>query len=250
MITEILAFVHPEECGLWNKKARGALNLLGFEETIHDFKHAQIIGKDYVEFNLLLKEIQKELITHDIQDLDFLGIDYFLFEVWKQGVEFTEPPENNGLIKLTKEGSDFDHDEIIEHLLALGVSLGFDVEKEKPIAAGARVDALWKAKIANLGVVIYVFEVQKRGSHDSLILNLQRAQKNHSVQRLVVVASLEDITKIRREVSTLPESFKQFISYMEVSDVNRAYELMGEVTEIIDKLELAKNEFGIEANTK
>jgi len=54
-------------------------------------------------------------------------------------------------------------------------------KKERKVARGAQVDAVWQARIANLGVVTYVFEVQRHGSIDSLILNLQRAQNNPTV---------------------------------------------------------------------
>lgn len=250
MITEILAFVHPVDCGLWNKKARDALLLLGFEKNIHGFQLSQLKGKDYVEFNNLLGEIQAELIHQGVQKLDYLGIDYFLFEVLKKSQTLPNPKEDQASNHPVPGVNDFDHDEIIDQLVALGLWLGFEVHKEKSIAAGARVDALWQAKIANLGVVTYVFEVQRRGSHDSLILNLQRAQNNPSVQRLIVIASPNDIVKIRNEVSTLSESFRRFVGYMEVTEVNRAFELMTELSEIINKLELVKSEFGSELAIK
>jgi hypothetical protein len=104
---------------------------------------------------------------------------------------------------------------------------------------------VWQAKIANLGVVTYVFEVQRRGSHDSLILNLQRAQNNPSVQRLVVVAPAEEIARIRSEIATLSENFRRVVGFMEVSEVIRAFELMTELSGIINKLELVKSEFGV-----
>ena len=86
----------------------------------------------------------------------------------------------------------------IDLLTAIGQWLGFQAKKEELVARGARVDAVWQARIANLGVVTYVFEVQRRGSIDSLILNLQRAQNNQSVQRLIVVANSDEITRVRQ----------------------------------------------------
>ncbi|MCJ7584320.1 MAG: hypothetical protein MUO30_06070 [Anaerolineales bacterium] len=245
MITEILAFVHPEQFGLWNNKARQALFLLGFEETFPTVKKSQIVGKEYEQFNALMLLIQGELAQQGLPELDLLGIDYFLFEVWKAGWESrelttdeTEQPEATAL-------TDFDHDDMIEQIIAIGQWLGFEVHKEKPIALGAKVDAVWQARIANLGVVTYVFEVQRRGSYDSLILNLQRAQNNPSVQRLIVVAMPDDLTKIRREIETLSESFRRSVGYMEVAEVMRAAELVTELTGIINKLELVKGEFGV-----
>jgi len=245
MITEILAFVHPDQCGLWNNKARQALILLGFEETFPTVKKSQISGKEYEQFNSLMLSVRAELAQHNLPELDLLGIDYFLFEVWKAGwkgrelaAEEAEPPEETIL-------TDFDHDDMIEQIIAIGQWLGFEVHQEKSIAPGAKVDAVWQARIANLGVVTYIFEVQRRGSYDSLILNLHRAQNNPSVQRLVVVALPDEIAKIRREIETLSESFRRSVSYMEVAEVIRAAELATELSGIINKLELVKGEFGL-----
>jgi len=245
MITEILAFVHPDQYGLWNNKARQALMLLGFEDTFPTVKKSQISGKEYEQFNALMLLIKNELLQQGLPELDLLGIDYFLFEVWTAGWEkrelTTEEPQEPETMALT----DFDHDEMIDQIITLGQWLGFEVHKEKTVAMGAKVDAVWQARIANLGVVTYVFEVQRRGSYDSLILNLQRAQNNPSVQRLVIVALPGDITKIRREIESLSEGFRRSVGYMEVAEVMRASELVTELSGIMNKLELVKGEFAI-----
>lgn len=51
--------------------------------------------------------------------------------------------------------------------------LEFDSRAEVPITTGAVVDAVWEARIGNMGKAVYVFEVQSKGSIDSLILNLK-----------------------------------------------------------------------------
>ena len=241
-ITEILAFVYPEECGLWNDKARKALELLGFQATFPALSKYQISGQEYQEFNDLLCCIRDELEQNGIRRLDLLGVDYFLFEVWKTGKkeEKPVPPAPTPLLSY-----DFDHDEVVDQLIAVGQWLGFQAEREKTVAKGARVDVVWQARIANLGVVTYVFEVQRRDSLDSLILNLQRAQNNPSVQRLIVVANSEDIAKVRQEIATLPESFRRAVGFMEAAEAIRAAELLDELSGIINKLDLVRSEFGI-----
>lgn len=241
-ITEILAFVYPEECGLWNDKARKALELLGFQATFPALSKYQISGQEYQEFNDLLCCIRDDLEQNGIRRLDLLGVDYFLFEVWKTGKKEEKPVPP----ALTPSLSyDFDHGEVVDQLVATGQWLGFQAEKEKVVAKGARVDVIWQARIANLGVVTYVFEVQRRGSLDALILNLQRAQNNPSVQRLIVVANSEDIAKVRQEIVTLPESFRRAVGFMEAAETMRAAELLDEFSGIINKLELVRSEFGI-----
>ena len=46
------------------------------------------------------------------------------------------------------------HDEIKEKLVAIGELLGFDSRSEVKIATGAVVDAIWEAKIGNMGKAI------------------------------------------------------------------------------------------------
>ncbi|MEW6029545.1 MAG: hypothetical protein ACOYZ8_09835 [Chloroflexota bacterium] len=191
----------------------------------------------------MLRLIQKELDGKVEETLDLLGVDYFLYEVWREKREQGDGEETIQ-VPASTDSTDFDHDEVIEQLVAIGEWMGFQAKKEQPIAKGAKVDALWQAQIANLGKVTYVFEVQRRGSLDSLILNLQRAQNNPSVQRLIIVANAKDLSRVRQEIEALPESFRRMVSYMEVWEAKRAAELVSELSEIISKLELVKSEYG------
>ena len=50
-ITEIMAFVHPGQCGLWNDKACKALVLLGFRDSFPLVRKAQLSGREYEEYN-------------------------------------------------------------------------------------------------------------------------------------------------------------------------------------------------------
>lgn len=241
-ITELLAFVHPEQFGIWNDKARRALDILGLRDVLPITHKRQISGEEYERFNALLKQLQVALTQLGLTDLDYPTLDYFLYIVWENGgaeMPPTAPPS------LPPEAEDFDHDEVVENLLDIGQWLGFSAEKEKQVARGAKVDAVWQARIANLGVVTYVFEVQRRGSLDSLILNLQRAQNNPTVQRLIVVANADSLERIRHEIATLPEGFRKLVSFMEVKAVQRAVELIGELAEIIGRLELVRSEFDV-----
>jgi hypothetical protein len=239
-ITEILALVHPEQCGIWNAKARKALVYLGFEGTFPVLRRYQITGEEYQRFNALLGDIADELDQSGIQRPDLLGVDYFLYEVWSAEQRAARA---SGPTVRPMSDEDFDHDELVDKLVAVGQWLGFNAEKEKRVAAGAVVDVVWQAAIANLGVVTYVFEVQRRGGIDSLILNLQRAQNNPSVQRLVVVANRPDLDRVEQEIVTLPESFRKAVGFMLASDAARAAELLEEVGTIIDRLELVQSEF-------
>lgn len=254
-ITEILAFVHPESCAIWNDITRAALSLLGFGPNLPALGRAQISGAEYQEFNDLVAALREELETHKLDGFDLLGMNTFLFAVWENG-RLSIPPQRERDTQTASEITeaesadtapepDFDHDEMVDQLVRIGQWLGFQAEKEKLVARGARVDAVWQTRSANLGVVTYVIEVQRHGSIDSLILNLQRAQNNPTVQRLIVVARAGDIERLRGEIATLPETFRKLVTYMEVREAQRAAELIGELSGIIGKLDLVRSEFGV-----
>jgi len=102
---------------------------------------------------------------------------------------------------------------------------------------------VWQARIANLGIVTYIFEVQRSGSIDSLILNLQKARKNPSVQKVVVVANTKNLRQVQEEVSALSQEFASAVAYMEARDLERATEHLQAFSEIIGRLELVPGGF-------
>ena len=79
--------------------------------------------------------------------------------------------------------------------------LGFSADTEVKVSEGAKVDAVWEVTIGNLGRVIYVFEVQTKGSIDSLVLNLLKSLNNPAVQGIVAISDLKQIERIKKEVA-------------------------------------------------
>ena len=242
-LTEMLAFFNPQEYGIWNDKSRKALEFLGLSNILPTRKY-KITGQEYEKINKALKMIYEEIkpafekVGIAEQRIDLTLVDLFLYYVhqhfvYQQKIIETAPDEE-------QEDYDFDHDEIVDKLVETGNGLGFEAVKEEQIARGARVDVIWRAKIANLGVVSYVFEVHREGSIDSLILNLQRARNDPTVQKLVVVANKTNLKKIQEEVSSLSEDFRKSLTYWEVKDVERAHNLLNELNAIMGKLELVK----------
>lgn len=117
--------------------------------------------------------------------------------------------------------------------------LGFTADTEVKVAEGAVVDTVWEASIGNLGRVIYVFEVQTKGSIDSLIMNLLRSLNNPAVQGVVAVSDTKQIDRIKREAAgfhQLREKLKYW-DYTDVLEVHDALELEG-VNESINSLGL------------
>ena len=132
---------------------------------------------------------------------------------------------------------EFDHDEIIDKIVELGVALGYESEKEYTIAKGARVDAIWNMDLGLLGKIKYVFEVHKSGSIDSLITNLLKAKRDPNVNKLVVVADANNLDKVQREVAALPEDLKRSMVYLDVKDLEHTYELYTRFVDIMKKLQ-------------
>ncbi|MBI2862550.1 MAG: hypothetical protein HYX89_07005 [Chloroflexi bacterium] len=181
----------------------------------------------------MVKAIRGELLAAGI-GADLLTVDFFLYEVGQSAV----PTQKQAGLAEPGAGADFDHDEMKEAVKNIGLMLGFDVQTEVPIARGAKVDVVWRAKIGNLGRVTYVFEVHKAGSIDSLILNLQKAKGGATVQKVVAISDERQLAKIRQECEELPEEFRKALAYWPVNQVLEVAKGLGQATQIMDNLGL------------
>ena len=227
--TEIMCFARPTEFAIWNERSRRALRVLGLGNEIPVNKY-RISGEEYERFVIAAKQIEEVLKAEGVGE-DLLDVDLFLYYI-QLGAE-------QDYLRVS-EVNDFDHDEVVEKLVELGAGLGFEVESERTVSTGARVDVVWRAKIGNLGVIKYVFEVHKSGSIDSAILNLMKAKKDQSVQKIVIVSNKDGLDKFKKETEDLPEDFRKTISYLTVGDVLEASNLMQKINNILSKLELIK----------
>jgi len=155
-ISEILTHHDHLKYPIWNRKAKAGLIKLGINSESLP-KSSQISGGQYEDFCSLVISVfneVKEIIpeVNDLFELDYLL--YFVAELEKE-----------------KEVSEytFEHDPTINDIIQLGDGLGFEVQKEFYITHGCRLDAVWRTRLANLGVIKYAFEVHKGGSRDSAI---------------------------------------------------------------------------------
>jgi hypothetical protein len=227
-ITEIMSFVHPKDYGLWNARSREGLAMLDLLPT----KKYQISGAEYERCIEAFRQTQAMLEQRGFQSIDLIDVDFFLYFLQEQ------PGQE------TKVGDfEFDHDEVSEKLEALGVGLGFDVEREKRVAKGAQLDVVWSTKIGNLGMVSYAFEVQgKGGSIDSLLMNLQKAKNDPTVQKIVAVSDIRTLNEIRDEANEIKD-LKDAVAYLDVKDVEKASQLIQELGQILTKLQLVKTAY-------
>lgn len=199
-ISELLTYANPQEYVIFNKTTILCYDYLDIPDMPK--YNYQYTGKKYVEVCTIAKEIAAELKKAGADDYDLLAVGYFM---WDEILLFAE--KNFSVAHTTLEtkkpvtvmDSKSLHNEIKEKLVAIGELLGFDSRSEVKITTGAVVDAVWEAKIGNMGKAIYVFEVQSKGSIDSLILNLKKAQSNAAVQAVAAVADEEQLAKIISE---------------------------------------------------
>lgn len=229
-VTEMLCYIQPDSCGIWNQKARQALKILELDNYVNPDKY-RLSGEEYETFNQVLHAVSEELKAAQFQDVDLLFVDFFLYEVSQ-----ITPEQPSGLGK-------WDHDEIRDLVQSIGVVLGFDADTEVQVGHGARVDVVWRARIGNLGLVTYVFEVHKAGSIDGLLLNLQKAKSSPTVQKVVAVSDEAQLEKIRHESEGLPEEFRRALGFWQVEEAQKVGEDLQSAMEIINRLGLVQRAF-------
>jgi len=209
MMSEILSHSRPNEYLLWNRRAYVGLRYLGLEDLPR--YNYQVTGKRYRALCDAAIKMVGELRNAGIADADLLTLDYFIWDELQVeenlnqihrktdaivADEASEPiaTDEPGKPEAAKASL---HDEVRDKLEQIGVWLGFDARTEVRVSAGAVVDVVWEFSIANLGRVIYVFEVQSKGSIDSMVLNLLRSLNNPAVQGIVAVSDAVQIEKLR-----------------------------------------------------
>lgn len=241
-ISELLTYANPEEYVIFNKTTILCFDYLGVP-NMPKYNYQQT-GKKYAEVCNVAKEIAIQLKKAGAADYDLLAVDYFL---WDEILPLAEkkspelPAASEPKKSITSNDSKSLHNEIKEKLVAIGELLGFDSRSEVKITTGAVVDAVWEAKIGNMGKAIYVFEVQSKGSIDSLILNLKKAQSNAAVQAVVAVADEEQLAKIIKESAGVID--EKSLRTWDSEDVLAVYDSLVRVHESINKLALVPESF-------
>ena len=241
-ISELLTYANPKEYVIFNKTT---ILCYGYLDVPDMPKYNyQYTGKKYAEVCAIAKDIAAELKKAGAEDYDLLAVDYFMWdEILPLAEKKTSDTPATPEVKkpVTVKDSKSLHDEIKEKLVAIGELLGFDSRSEVKITTGAVVDAVWEAKIGNMGKAIYVFEVQSKGSIDSLILNLKKAQSNAAVQAVVAVADEEQLAKIISESAGVID--EKSLRTWDSEDVLAVYDSLVRAHESINKLALVPESF-------
>ena len=243
MISEILCKTHPDEFMLWNRRAYVGLNYLEVENLPrYDY---QLTGELYKYLCNVCKEIAMELGNSGFKDTTLLAVDYFIWDELQ--VEdnlskiYTKKTDEKKETESAEE-LEFIHDDIRDKLRDVGQWLGFNASIEQKVSEGSKVDTIWEATIGNMGRVIYVFEVQTKGSIDSLILNLLKSLNNPAVQGVVAVSDgkqLETIKKHAADVKDLRDKLK----YWDYEIILKIHDRLAFVYESINNLGLVPQGF-------
>lgn len=248
MMSELLCHAHPEDCILWNRRAYVGLAYLGVDDLPrHNY---QLTGKRYLELCDIAKSIAGEMRNEGIADVNLLTVDYFIWDelqVEENLSQIHKPSpaakkEHVEIEKAPAATAEFLHNEVRDKLEEIGRFLGFTARTEIKVADGSRVDTVWEATIGNMGRVIYVFEVQTRGSIDSLILNLLKSLNNPAVQGVVAVSDAGQIEKIRKHAAGVPQ-LRDKLKCWDQTEVLQVHEALVGVYESINKLELVPQGF-------
>jgi len=244
MISEILCKTHPSEFMIWNRRAFVALNYLEVENLPkHDY---QITGEVYKRLGVVCKEIAEELKLQGFSDTSLLAVDYFIWDELQvaENLSTIHDPKQVQVVTESKTEPipEFIHNDIRDKLRDIGQWLGFDANVEQKVSEGSKVDTIWEATIGNMGRVIYLFEVQTKGSIDSLIINLLKSLNNPAVQGVVAVSDKEQLVKIKSQAQDVKE-LKDKLKYWDYEQVLSVHESLEFVNSTINTLGLVPEGF-------
>lgn len=139
-ITEILAFVLSDKCGLWTKSPKNVLPFLGMKTLLPDrvYKYS-INGRDYVKCNEVLGLIKNEVsLQSELKDVDFIDVDFFMWFVFSEVMErqakslLIVKEEMKPPISEEIKIAELTHWDVMGILVELGNLLGFDTYVADP----------------------------------------------------------------------------------------------------------------------
>lgn len=232
MMSELLCYVHPDKCMLWNRTAVTAFQYLGIDNVpTHNY---QLTGKKYLELTNISKEVQREISKRIGENVDLLFVDYFFWDQLRD-YKTINTKEKKKEVESVVNNKSF-HNEIIDYIKNIGYLLGYDTNNNGKIKNSGKIaDAIWEFNVGNIGKIKYVFEVQDSGSIDSLIVSLMNASQDISVQAVVAVSDETQIEKIKLHCNNINGSFNGKLKFWDINEVERAYTDLTNSMEIINK---------------
>lgn len=248
MMSELLTHVHPDRYLLWNRRAFVGLEHLGMADLPR--YNYQLDGAKYAWLCGIGKKLAGELEKAGVKDASLLDVDYFIWEELQVEDNLSKVGRAESAQQMAVEvekadpaTAEFIHDEVKDKLADIGQWLGFSSRTEIKVADGSVVDTIWESTIGNMGRVIYVFEVQTKGSVDSLLMNLLKALNNAAVQGVVAVSDAGQLEKIRKHAASVAV-LREKLRYWDYTDVLATHESLESVNASINQLGLVPQGFG------
>lgn len=249
MISEILCKTHPNDYMLWSRRVFVGLNYLEVEKLPrYDY---QLTGKVYSHLCEVTKDISsflKEAGYEEFEDATLLAVDYFIWQELQVETNLSKifskdkkKPEKVKDLEVPNQDQ-FIHNDIRDKIKDIGIWLGFNSRIEQKVSDGSKVDTIWEATIGNMGRVIYVFEVQTKGSVDSLILNLLKSLNNPAVQGVVAVSDKEQLERIKKHAFDVKD-LRDKLKYWDYEEVSKVHESLEYTNEVINNLKLVPQSF-------
>jgi hypothetical protein len=246
-VSEILCKSHPDDYIIWNRRAYVGLSYLQVQKLPrYDY---QLTGSVYKHLCEICKGIANELRQAGVKDTSLLAVDYFIWDELQvednlSKIYTKKEPESTTVEEgtVTAEELEFVHDDIRDKLRDIGQWLGFTAKIEQKVSDGSKVDTIWEATIGNMGRVIYVFEVQTKGSVDSLMMNLLKSLNNPAVQGIVAVSDKKQIDTIKRHANDVRD-LREKLKYWDYEEVSRVHESLEYVNSSINSLGLVPQGF-------
>ncbi|MDY6990084.1 MAG: hypothetical protein SWQ30_18745 [Thermodesulfobacteriota bacterium] len=134
MMSEILCYVHPDQCVLWNRRAYVGFNYLGVPKLPkYDY---QLTGAKYKELSQTAQIMAKELMAQGIEDATLLAVDYFIWHELQFEENLSQIHKKRTIGERTPDidiadskASEFIHNEIRDKLADIGQWLGFSSKR-------------------------------------------------------------------------------------------------------------------------
>lgn len=231
MMSELLSYVYPDDCMIWNRTAEVAYKNLGVANI--PYHNYQKTGKKYLEMTDIAKEIKEVIISKGYKDADLLFVDYFF---WDQLRDIDVNLDTKHPEKVSVVNNKSYHNEIIDYLKNIGGLLGYDIVKGTIKDSGKVADTVWEKKVGNIGKIKYVFEVQDKGDIDSLLISLANASQEVAVQAVVAVSDEEQLAKIKRHSKNIKSTFNGKLTFWDINEIEDVYKNLSMSMETINKV--------------
>ena len=250
MKSEILFHFNRTEYIVWNTPTRRAFEIIGMPSMpVYNY---QVTGEKYEDICRYAKKLLSSMEKILENNISMTEVNEFIWLLSRRKYKIAagEPLLSHSSVEPSSSPNEDDsppnedgsspnedgslpnrdtswHNEMQDKIVEIGSFLGFDSEIEGNIVSlpNRFYDAIWKFKIGNMGQIAYVFEVQNKGSIDSLIVKLLTAANQPNVQAVVAVSDDKQLEKIGSRFKETDVNHRKLILW-NIDDVIHVHEML------------------------